>query len=490
MPGADGAPPQQLSRQQQQQQQQQGRGSPETRINERQPGAVGGYGHHQMQQPPSVHVAHVTAEERAAAGAPSDAEETTRAAAPKRPREEEEADGADEDDDDEDDGDNAAGGAGAGAGLPGAGELVPIRLALESGRWQANAAFCWDPAEGRAAADRFAAVFVAENHLPADRFAGPIADSILAQVEDCARNPFQSGGERLAVIEIDFRYEEKQVVDRFVWDVANMSSDVERFAAACCADIGLESKFVPMFAHQIREGILGQRKRLAAGGSGATDLGAAPDGNTVRLRGQWDAWAPQVKDLPPSSAPPSGPQPAAGDAASAPAAGAAEVPRAARWELARPAPGPGEQQPAWRGAHGGAGRQKGRGAAARHPAVPAAPGQAGGPPPPAMAPFPAGGPAGITAGVQSPGRAWQQGVDPEQTYTTPARGTPVQGQERPSGTQEKPSGGASVTQYKKTPAEAAALEAAFAERLRIAKERKQEKGEPQPSAEKPEKGPP
>lgn len=97
----------------------------------------------------------------------------------------------------------------------------------------------------------------------------------------------------------------------------------------------------------------------------------------------------------------------------------------------------------------------------------------------------------------------------------------MQGQERPSGTQEKPSGGASVTQYKKTPAEAAALEAAFAEypfcgkargeeiaapwpnltarrvmtwfnnrRLRIAKERKQEKGEPQPSAEKPEKGPP
>ncbi|RQM28823.1 hypothetical protein B5M09_006698 [Aphanomyces astaci] len=143
--------------------------------------------------------------------------------------------------------------------------LVPIRLDVDVDGYRYIDSFAYNIHESDFTYDTFSASLIRDLDLP-DCFYAPIATAIRLQVEAATsyvHKPSSTTKKDTALIPIyiKLRINDTVLIDSFEWDVSNDLNNPDAFAAALCADLGLDDgEFQVQIALSIRDQLLAYAK--------------------------------------------------------------------------------------------------------------------------------------------------------------------------------------------------------------------------------------
>lgn len=129
--------------------------------------------------------------------------------------------------------------------------LVPISIdvTVDGQRYVDN--FTWHLWEESMTPELFASTVVRDEDLPRV-FEAAIVSSIKEQLASfVVYKPIEQ--ESRQIVRLEVRVGRVMLRDQFEWDINSLTSSPESFAASLCSDLGLETEFIPMIAHSIRE---------------------------------------------------------------------------------------------------------------------------------------------------------------------------------------------------------------------------------------------
>ncbi|ETV69262.1 hypothetical protein, variant [Aphanomyces astaci] len=144
--------------------------------------------------------------------------------------------------------------------------LVPIRLDVDVDGYRYIDSFAYNIHESDFTYDTFSASLIRDLDLP-DCFYAPIATAIRLQVEAATSHVHKPSSTTkkdtaLIPIYIKLRINDTVLIDSFEWDVSNDLNNPDAFAAALCADLGLDDgEFQVQIALSIRDQLLAYAKK-------------------------------------------------------------------------------------------------------------------------------------------------------------------------------------------------------------------------------------
>lgn len=129
--------------------------------------------------------------------------------------------------------------------------LIPVRLDLEVENRKYKEHILWNLSEPFFTPESFAKMVAEENNLHA-LMEEDIAKAIKKGIDNFIP-PGRIASECIKTLEVDVRIENIGFKDRFEWDINDPQNSPEEFSILLCNEIGLNSEFSTLIAHQIHE---------------------------------------------------------------------------------------------------------------------------------------------------------------------------------------------------------------------------------------------